>query len=266
MSEPAPAVARVGERWEEARCGCGMTFQQRLLDYGGEKPLRHPSRCALCVQVEAEEISLQQKLREERERQGSLEQRRALLAIPPLYAEARLDNFREAGPPAARGLQRRALRFAQSWLQSWPKPPLLCGFIGAPGSGKTWLAWALARAVVEERGGSARVLKLSELVRSLRATWRRDSASSEESVLRELRSPSLLVVDEASRHAFYGAPTQHLYDVLDARLWACRPTILTSNEEDDGLLSLLGPALQDRLDGHGGLLEFGSYSWRKSDD
>jgi DNA replication protein DnaC len=73
----------------------------------------------------------------------------------------------------------------------------------------------------------------------------------------------LQVIDEVSRHAFYGQSIhQHLYDVIDHRIEYRRPTILTTNEEDDGLEAILRPALLDRVKLHGGVLEFGNASYR----
>ncbi len=66
-----------------------------------------------------------------------------------------------------------------------------------------------------------------------------------------------------SRHAFYGQNIhQHLYDVLDHRAEYQRPTILTTNETNDGLAEVLRPALVDRLCYHGAIVEFGVTSYR----
>jgi len=83
---------------------------------------------------------------------------------------------------------------------------------------------------------------------------------SEKADYTENYKPDLLVVDEVSRHAFYGDNvSQHLYDVVNDRIEECRPVVLTSDESVAGIKAILGPALVDRLDGEGGTLEF---TWR----
>lgn len=257
-----PTAVTADEHTELVRCGCGNTFEQRRLDYGGPKPARWPVTCDRCSHERDRAVELQAASRALLERGERLERHLRELAVPPLFAGMTLAQWRVAGPAEARRHQAAALDFARRWLERWPDPPLLVCFAGGVGTGKTALAWALARAVVEEHDASARVVKLSGLVRELRDTWRKGSNDTEAAVLRRFTAPALLVLDECSRHALYGAPTQHLYDVLDARLELCRPSLLTSNEPDGELAALLGPAIVDRLEGHGGLVDFGAYSYR----
>ncbi|MBK9693668.1 MAG: ATP-binding protein, partial [Gemmatimonadetes bacterium] len=152
---------------------------------------------------------------------------------------------------------------ARRYVAAWPQVEVLLLFQGGPGTGKGHLAWSLAKAVVSDHGGSARVVKLARLIRDLREPWRSKEGAGEERRLRAYRVPDLLVIDEVSRHAFYGQSVQqHLYDVLDDRLEHQRPTILTTNETDAGIAEILGPALLDRLQGSGGVVRFGDASWR----
>ena len=61
----------------------------------------------------------------------------------------------------------------------------------------------------------------------------------------------------------YGTKVQqHLYDIVDDRLEHHRPTILTSNEDAEGISEILGPALMSRLSGAGGIIRFPSLDWR----
>jgi len=136
-------------------------------------------------------------------------------------------------------------------------------FQGPPGTGKGHVVWSLAKVIAGTHGATVAVVKCADLVRSIRASWRDPEATAEEQVIARYRNLDFLVVDEVSRHAFYGQQIhQHLYDVLDYRIERRRPTILTSNEDDAGLGEILRPALADRLQGEGGVLEFGTESWR----
>ena len=106
---------------------------------------------------------------------------------------------------------------------------------------------------------------LADIIRDLRESWRRradDDGPSERQRLAAYRSADLLVIDEVSRHALYGEPTQHLYDLIAPREANLQPTILTTNESAAGLEDLIGPALTSRAAGAGGLWEFGTTDLR----
>src|SRR5690606_36892115 len=106
--------------------------------------------------------------------------------------------------------------YAASFLDRFPAVPTISVFTGAPGTGKGHLAWAIARQLVE-RAQRVQVVKLADLVRELRASWGQKGGDGDRLVLEHYRRLDLLVIDEVSRHAFYGQPVQHLYDVIDHR-------------------------------------------------
>jgi DNA replication protein DnaC len=107
------------------------------------------------------------------------------------------------------------------------------------------------------------MVKLPVLIRELRDTWNRDSGKTYDQVLAGYVETDLLVIDEVSRHAFYGNQIhQHLYDVIDTRIEYRRPTILTTNESEEGLVEVIRPALFNRVEGEGGVVPFGETSWR----
>lgn len=190
-------------------------------------------------------------------------QRLEALAVPPLFADATLAGVRLFGSDAQIDRTRRAVKWARRYLAQWPRPEDdLAVFAGAPGNGKTMVAWAIARAVVLEHGGTARVTKCGAMVKHIRGAWALKQDGEEVRRVKGYVAPDLLVIDEVSRHAFYGEPTQELYDVIDARVEACRPTILTSNESDEELAALLGRALMDRC-ALGGVVDFGEESYRR---
>lgn len=182
--------------------------------------------------------------------------RRKALNVPPLYADATLESFVTDTPDRLR-VHRRAAQY----VAAWPDAPLLTVFRGGFGTGKGHLAWAICKQVTAT--DRCRVVKLSDMIRDLRARWNSDEGDSEDARLTRYRTYGLLVIDEVSRHSFYGQPHQHLYDILDHRLEACRPTILTSNESEQGLADILQGATWDRLSGHGGIIDFGADSYRR---
>lgn len=272
--EQAPATAlgdAIGVETVEIVCetvACGNRIQaQRLWNEGKQAHVLLPRICAACRDRKAAERSTEarrdQDVERVREQGARLRARMAELDPPPLYRGVTLDGFQHHGDAEAKAMQMRVLSWARRYLAEWPDVAALVCFQGSYGTGKGHIAWALARSLVEEQDATARVVKVAGLVRRLRDTWRRDAAQSYEQVLREFTAVDFLVVDEVSRHAFYGEQIhQHLYDVLDTRIEHRRPTIITTNEEPAGLVEILRPALANRLQGEGGILRFGAASWR----
>jgi len=259
----APTRPGCDETTRSAPCPCGATFEQRALLFDGRALFATPSRCPACLRAQTEREEVRERERRATAEATSRAGRLAELAVPPLYGEVSLDAFRLHGDRGAQARQVTALRIARRYLAAWPAVETLLLFQGSPGTGKGHIAWSLAKGVVAEHGGSARVVKLARLIRDLREPWRSKEGAGEERRLRAYRVPDLLVIDEVSRHAFYGQSVQqHLYDVLDDRLEHQRPTILTTNETDAGVAEILGPALLDRLQGSGGVVRFGEASWR----
>jgi DNA replication protein DnaC len=188
----------------------------------------------------------------------------AALGIPPLYADATLDSYTPIGDRENATKQRIVLERARQFLANWPNVPMISVFLGVPGSGKGHVAWSLARAVVTERLASARVVVLSDTIRDLREAWgdREAGGLSEAQRLGKYRAADLLVIDEVSKHAFYGQPQQHLYDLVAWRELQLKPTILTTNEAGQALADFLGPALSSRALGWGAPFDFGTADYR----
>jgi putative replication protein len=254
----------------KADCTCGREFTQTRFEgfppsVEGDESRWLPAKCEVCRGPDADTRKAAAEL-ERMEAEVSLRARRlAALDVPTLYAGVTLEKFRIHGEVEDRTRQHRVLQIARRYLGLWPEVEALVVFTGAPGSGKGHVAWAIAQQLASH-GVSVRVIKLGALVRDLREAWRDRQGPSEEQRLRRYRDPDLLVLDEVSQHALYGQPRQHLYDVIDDRLEWSRPTILTTNESDDGLSQLLGAALLDRIQGGGGLIDFGKASWRARPD
>lgn len=252
MTNPTPLGEIVGQIGETrpARCTCGASFTQHAFLAGRWMPLK----CERCRGIEEQEHA-----------SGAEAARRELvlaeLDVPKLYRNVSLGTFEFHGSTDQREKQGRVLQLGRRYVGSWPEVDAVVVFRGAPGTGKGHVMWSIAKYLATECRVSARVCKLPDVVRDLREAWRNEDGPSEHLRLAKYRAPDFLAIDEVSRHAFYGEPRQHLYDLVDHRVERGKPTILTTNEDRAGLAELLGPALVSRAAGSG-IWEFGTGDWR----
>lgn len=94
---------------------------------------------------------------------------------------------------------------------------------GLPGSGKTFLACAIANALIAQ-GVDVYLTSIPALVSRMTAHFGDDR----EQVLEEVRRPELLVLDDvgAPRHT---AADEKLFEIIDARYRCARPLIVTTS-------------------------------------
>lgn len=102
---------------------------------------------------------------------------------------------------------------------------MLCG---PAGTGKTHLAAAITRACIEI-GKPILFKRAGELYQRIRETYRDETGFTEEGALSEYANARLLVLDDLGAGALSDFERRYTLEVLDRRLNAMRPTIVTSN-------------------------------------
>lgn len=118
---------------------------------------------------------------------------------------------------------------------------------GPPGTGKTHLG---AAALMELLGAGhwVQYATCMDLIRMVRETWRKDSERSEREVLSLLGERiDLLVIDEIGVQ--FGSESEQLtlFEILDRRYSAMRPSILITNQNRKGFGEFVGDRVYDRL-------------------
>ena len=135
-------------------------------------------------------------------------------------------------------------------------------FIGGVGTGKTLLASALLDSLIDDY--SCGIVKLIDIIRSLKETWRKGADESEAQVLAKYINADLLIIDEVG--AQFGSDTEKLFlfEIIDGRYEEMKPTILISNLDIKGVTESVGERCIDRLrEGGGSMIAFDWSSERK---
>lgn len=102
--------------------------------------------------------------------------------------------------------------------------------LGGYGSGKTHLAAAIANHVVG-RGQPALFVVVPDLLDHLRATYNPNSNVAYDHRFEEIRSASLLILDDLGAHSSTPWAQEKLYQLFNHRYNAQLPTVITSNHE-----------------------------------
>lgn len=150
---------------------------------------------------------------------------------------------------------------------------------GAHGTGKTRMAWEIARKCTPQdahvaipgigwRAGMkdrpAIYTTAVGLFLEIRDTFRADSECSEMQVVKKYTDAGLLVIDEVQERGETDFENKKLTTIIDARYAYERPTILITNYSREKLAATLSPAVLDRIRENGCGLHFNWGSFRKA--
>ncbi|WP_180988581.1 ATP-binding protein, partial [Pseudomonas protegens] len=122
---------------------------------------------------------------------------------------------------------------------------------GNVGCGKTHLATAIVRTVVED-GAQPLLVTAGDIVSIARASMVPGSGYMDRDVIVHLGGLDLLVIDEVGCQKGSEYELGLLHGIIDRRYQAVLPTVLISNLSIDGLKTYIGDRALDRLRQSGG--------------
>lgn len=244
----------------EAICPTHGTYMATVMDMSfiGAKPMT--SRCPKCsaeAQAERERAEAEQKIREQQRKVNSLLEDSGI----PLRFQTRTLETYDAKEPG----QKRALSVCRRYVETWPEQKAKGTSLilsGGPGTGKTHLACAIASAVIEQHLSRAVFMTVTEALRSIKDTYRKDSDASEQDAIDSLLRPSLLILDEVGVQVGSDHEKMLMFEILNGRYMECRPTILLSNLSASDLEAYLGQRVMDRYRECGAVIAFDWQSYR----
>ena len=180
--------------------------------------------------------------------------------IPPRFQDRTFGNY-----TATSMGQRAALVTCRTFAETWGEQVERGGSLvltGGPGTGKTHLACAVAGFVAREFLAAPWFGTVTQLLRHIKDTYRRDSDRSEQSAIDDLVSPDLLIVDEVGVQTGSDHEKMLIFEVLNERYQNLRPTILISNLNSTDLEAYIGQRIMDRFRECGSVVAFDWQSHR----
>lgn len=169
--------------------------------------------------------------------------------IPKRYQHCSIENFKAYNE----SLERAAVQ-ARKVVDEFPVIGRGLFLEGQPGVGKTHLAVAVLREVMQAKGARGLFYDTRDLLRVIRGTYNESTHTTELDVLRPVMTADLLVLDDlgAEKTSEWVEETMNL--IVNTRYNERRPTIFTSNYEDipddtdpNSLLFRIGYRMRSRL-------------------
>ena len=176
-----------------------------------------------------------------------------------IRAEIRARQLRENGLTEGRAARMTLENFDQSlqpvayarllaWLRAWPDGGSLLFWSTGYGVGKTHLARAAQRILIE-RGVTTRFWTMPELLGDIRDTY--GSHKSARAIFRRATETDLLILDDVGTEHVRAESESWLYDVyfrlIDPRYRANKPVFLTTNLSPDELMDWMSLKVYSRL-------------------
>lgn len=165
----------------------------------------------------------------------------AAARIPRRYADCSFDNFKTQ-PGSS---QDHALLLAQSLVNEYPAVERGLLFMGPAGVGKTHIAVAIIKALIE-KGFAGIFTEFGALLKEIQDSYNPISKSSELKVLAPIYQTDVLVLDELGATVPTDWVRDTMYQIINKRYNDNKLTIFTTNYFDDAQ-SEKERVLEDRI-------------------
>ena len=219
---------------------CGGKSEPKFITILGWRQQEH---CESCSKIVAEERERETAVRERKEKIVRLFEVSGMRGI---MRDMTFDSFNQQ----RRGkIYEAAKRYAEDFT-----PQTNTGLIlfGKAGAGKTHLAVAIARFIIEQKQIAARVARTVELLSDIRRTFNEHDgyrAESEAELIQKLAFVPLLILDDLGAEKVSDWVREVLYRIIDERWLEQKPMIITTNFNLKELEERIGERIVSRIAG-----------------
>jgi DNA replication protein DnaC len=248
-------IKKMPDTPEIINCHKHGSFNVKYMKLFGGK-IMETRECSDCI-IERDEQSAIDERRKRDEQSQTLETKKRLKAgISQRNINKTFDDYicntRE---------EQHVKTIAENFVKNFPGDQNIL-MLGSVGTGKTLLSSVIIEALLPDY--QCLIIKVMDIVRAIKGTWGGKSERSESDLIDILINKDLLVIDEVGTQ--FGSDTEKLFifDIIDGRYQAMKPTILISNLDVDGVKKVIGDRCVDRLrEGGGKMIAFDWESKRK---
>ena len=207
------------------------------------------TKCPTCSQIQSDRAKAEDEAKDRERKLQAFQSKIGGSGIPDRFMDRTLENYVAEIPE-----QQRALKLAKAYAERFDavaKNGTCMLFCGKPGTGKTHLSAAIAVHLLKQNR-TVLFTTIMRAIRRIKDTWSRAARESESEAIAALTSPELLILDEIGVQ--FGSETEKLlmFEIINTRYEAKRPTILLSNLSAGELREFLTERIWDRLSEHNG--------------